>query len=818
MRLIYLSGAFLVGLYLGAAHTVVPLWAYALAFSGLLFLFLTHRFGILLLASVCLALIVAGFCRSQSWASRSAEDDLSLYNGRRAVQITGTIQGDPEILDRGVRFTLAAKEIVIDSIARPVSGKALVYTTLPPPGHVSHEYPYFRYGDALRIEGRLQTPPRYKDFDYREYLAIQGIHSIINFPESVAFISSDNGNTALAYIYRLRTALAGSLASHLPEPEASLSQAILLGIRADIPRTLSDAFSRTGTTHVLAISGQNLSIVAGLLLAFGVWLLGRRHHLHIVLALLVIWFYATLTGLIPSVVRAAIMATVFLVAELLGRPSRAAPATFLAAALMVGLQPSILSDVGFQLSFLAMLGLIYLAPRFHTAWAKLSEERLKDHWWGTLLGLVIDSLGISLAATLFTWPVIAYNFHNISLVGLPATLLLLPVLAAIILLSAATALVGLALPLVAQVMAWVAWLPLVYMVAIVEIFGRLSFASLPAQLANPTLLISYYAAMAVGIWFASNPVAHGQVIKSLAFKLAIPRSAATFNLISSRAGKWLVATLLVLASLVWMGALTAPDGRLHVSFFDPDGIGAVLIQTPDGKNILIDGGPSPEKLNTALGNRLPFWQRRLHLVVLTAPESSRLPGLIDVLRRYQVDQVLQPDTALLPTSSLPASYFEWRREIKDRSIPSVAAAAGQWVDLGKGYRLDVVHPAGQGAAGSSASVDDTRVILRVEAGKISFLLGAEVDEDKVIDLLAQHINLKSTVLQIPHPHTETFPSKMLLDAVAPQIVVAPPFPPTATPQTNASPLASTASVLTIAPSSIVEVITDGKDLWVKTDR
>lgn len=811
MKLIYLSGAFLLGLYLGFAPAVVPLWAYALAFITLLFLLLARRFRVLLLVAVCLALIVGGFWRSQTWASPSSQGDLLLYNGYGVMEVKGTIAGDPEVLDRGIRFTLDIEQVVAEGVAKPASGKVLVYTRLIPPTRTLHKYPYFRYGDVLEIKGRLETPPQYETFDYRAYLAIEGIHSIISFPERITFISP--GYDVLSYIYRLRTALAESLASHLPEPEASISQAILLGIRVNIPGALSGAFSRTGTTHILAISGQNLSILAGLLVAFGVWLLGRRYHLHILLALLIIWFYATLTGLIPSVVRAAIMATVFLVAELLGRPGRAAPATFLAAALMVGLRPSILADVGFQLSFLAMLGLIFLAPRFHAAWTKLVDERLKDRWWYAALGLTMDSLGVSLAATLFTWPVIAQTFGIVSIVGVPATILLLPVLPAIILLSAATAFTGLALPVAAQVMAWVAWLPLAYMVAIAQTFASFPFASMPAHLANPALLVSYYAAMAAGVWFASNPRAHSQLIKSLALKLAVPGSAAISYIVFYRAGKWLVAALVVLASLVWIGVLTAPDGRLHISFFDVGGAQAVLIQTPDGKNILVDGGPSPEKLNTALGSKLPFWQRRLHLVVLTAPEPSRLPGLINVLRRYQVDRVLESETRLLPQGTLPASYYEWRREIKNRSIPSTTAAAGQRVDLGSGYRLEVVYPQAHSSTASPVNADDTRAIIRVEAGQISFLLGADVDEERVKDLLAQHVILKSTVLQIPRSQTEIYSSRVLLEAAAPEVVVA----PAALSGQGTGVNQGAAQTITLEPSGTIEFITDGKGLWVKSE-
>ena len=148
----------------------------------------------------------------------------------------------------------------------------------------------------------------------------------------------------------------------LPEPQASLVQGIVLGMRDNIPTSLRTDFAQSGTTHLLAISGLHLSIVTGILLATGRWIFGRRYNIYIWLALVAIWFYAVITGMNPPVMRAAIMASLFLAADLLGRQlSVITPLTF-AGAIMVGIDPQVLWNASFQLSFLAMVGLIFVAP------------------------------------------------------------------------------------------------------------------------------------------------------------------------------------------------------------------------------------------------------------------------------------------------------------------------------------------------------------------------------------------------------------------------------------------------------------------------
>ncbi len=127
----------------------------------------------------------------------------------------------------------------------------------------------------------------------------------------------------------------------MPEPQASLAQGIILGIRTNIPASLEDDFVRSGTAHILAISGINLTIVAGILVSLGIWAFGRRRYTYIWVALSIIWLYTLLTGLHPPALRAAIMVSLFLTADFLGRQRSGIIALFLAAAIMVGINPQV---------------------------------------------------------------------------------------------------------------------------------------------------------------------------------------------------------------------------------------------------------------------------------------------------------------------------------------------------------------------------------------------------------------------------------------------------------------------------------------------
>ena len=215
--------------------------------------------------------------------------------------------------------------------------------------------PHFRYGDRLVVTGKPEDPPVFEDFDYRDYLARQGVFSTMVHP-GVELVGESEGSPLMQEILSLRNRLSRSLEQALPEPQNSMAQALLLGRRSTMPQELTQAFRDTGASHILAISGLHVGVLLGISVAFSRWLLGARRQLYLLVPLLSIWGYAALSGMSPSVQRAAVMGSIYLLGVALGRQNSIAPALAAAAAVMAAIQPGILSDVSFQLSFTAMTG------------------------------------------------------------------------------------------------------------------------------------------------------------------------------------------------------------------------------------------------------------------------------------------------------------------------------------------------------------------------------------------------------------------------------------------------------------------------------
>lgn len=481
MLLVYLSAAWLAGIWIGPSLSLPWQGAALTALSTLFLGVLWRRHQALLIAGVCLAVFLLGQARYQASTPSQGPTTLPSYNGRGPLELEGWVSAEPEIRDRTTHLRLEVSRGRVDGEWRQAEGTALV--VLP-------RYPLHAYGEVLRIMGKPEAPKPLDGFDYATYLARRGIYSVITFPK-VEVLRERGGLAPWGWLLDLKERLAGHLAQALPEPQAALAQGILLGLRASIPSELMEAFNRSGATHIIVISGYNLTLVAGYLLRAGQPLVGKRRALWLSLA--GISLYTLLVGAQPPVVRAALMAAIFILGSYLGRQKQAAIALTLAAAVMAAFQPLLLWDVSFQLSFAATAGLILLTPILQAG-----LQRLWPPPAGQPQGLagrghryLMENLAVTLGATAAVLPLLLVNFQRLPLVSPLASLLVLPALPGIMLAGALAAGLGFLAPL-GLAAGWAAWPFLAYMTAMVELLGSLPLASLEVPGFQPGLALAYY--------------------------------------------------------------------------------------------------------------------------------------------------------------------------------------------------------------------------------------------------------------------------------------------------------------------------------------
>ena len=459
LTLILISCAWVAGILLGSRLDVAPLWLLAgLAPLSAFWLF-RQRLRSLALITICLFLVLAGIVRYPGAAPLPDEGDLEFCNDSDTFEITGVITDAPEAGTKTTSLRFSVREISVEGERREVSGTALLF--VPP-------YPAYAYGDLLEISGELSTPPQLGDFDYAAYLAHRGVTATMMRPE-IELLATDQGFPPTAWLHSLRGELADALAEALPEPQASLAQGVLLGMRSGIPETVEADFARSGTAHLLAISGLHVTIIAGLVLGLAARLFGRRRHMHVWLALTAVWLYALLAGMQAPVSRAAIMASLFLIAEMLGRQRSTPTALAFAAAVMVAVNPTLLWEASFQLSFVAMLGLVVLTPHLQSLGQRATASLAGDNAQGLVaatVGYLVDNLAVTLGVIIAVWPIIAYYFGIVAWVAPLATLLALPALPWVLGSSGLAAALGAIFLPLGQAAGWIAWVFISYLIAV----------------------------------------------------------------------------------------------------------------------------------------------------------------------------------------------------------------------------------------------------------------------------------------------------------------------------------------------------------------
>ena len=324
--------------------------------------------------------------------------DLAFYRGQK-ITFRGRVCREAEVGFTNRRLTVCAPD------------RVLITTDL---------YPAYDYGDFLEVSGFLQAPQKIEDFDYERYLARYDIYSLMYYPqirrlEDGPLLSGQE--RAYRRLLDFKQELSRLMKRALPEPAAGLAGALLLGYRRGLYPETSEIFARIGLSHIVAISGTHISILGALALNF--WLaLGLHRRQALVMTLAFLFIYPFITGLSASAIRAAIMGGLAFLAVYYQRPASSPRVLLFAAALMLAFNPRLLrADLGFQLSFLALLGIIYFYP-LGEAWTNrlLEGWRLK-HDSRRFLQFIFGAANLTLAAQAAVLPIILLNFKQLSLIA-----------------------------------------------------------------------------------------------------------------------------------------------------------------------------------------------------------------------------------------------------------------------------------------------------------------------------------------------------------------------------------------------------------------
>lgn len=427
---------------------------------------------LLLCTSLVLCSFAFGLLRTEVASWQFGQSALQSQVGQ-TISFTGTVVREPESRTNSLQLTVRdAADTVLVSVDRQSS---------------------VWYGDVVTVSGRLAQPEAFttdlgRTFDYPGYLKAKGIEYTISFAE-VAVLESGQGNAFLAGLLFLKHQFMAQLEQVIPEPQVGLGEGLLLGVKQALGEDIETDFRRTGIIHIVVLSGYNVMLVVTFFMVGFSYFLSPRAR--VVAGVVAIVSFALLVGLSATVVRASIMASLLLVAQGFGRQYDVVRALFFAGAIMLLLNPYLLIyDIGFQLSFMATLGLLLITPYFESTFLT-GEKKLQ----------LTDFFLATLATQIAVLPLLLYHIGEVSLVAVVVNVLVLPVVPLAMLLTFFTGLIAFGSLAVASVVGALANLSLLYILAVAQWFGQLPFAAVSIPEFSSVQLALLYLALGGGLYF-----------------------------------------------------------------------------------------------------------------------------------------------------------------------------------------------------------------------------------------------------------------------------------------------------------------------------
>lgn len=655
----------------------------------------------------------------------------------RYVVLVGTIVEEPDVRVDKVNYIVRFEDELTGEFKNQALKGCLMVT-------VNRTGRQFSYGDRVEIEGFPSIPQESGnpgEFSYRDYLQARGIQLTLKIwnGSDIRKVGQGKINALVDSSLRFKQALSSVLQKTMSHRDAGLMDGILFGSCGQIDPVSRNDFALTGVVHILSVSGYHVALLAGLCMILAN-LAGLNRFGQAGLTIVITAVYTIMTGASPPAVRALIMAWVIILARNTGNRYDWSSSLSLAALAILGYNPLVLFNAGFQLSFLATWGIFYLAP--------LMQKRL------AFLPYVGQGVAVTLAAQIAVMPLTSYYFSYFSLVSVPANLVIVPLISLTMFTSGFAALMGLL------------WLP------VAEIINVTTGAVLQV-----VLLIAHYLAQ---LPFAIVTIRQPEIIEILSFYFLLGAVVESFRNHEIRIRlrrfwslqrQWIIVVgLASTAVLLWTSIIFSGQGYLEVTFLNIGQGDAALIKTPLGKNVVLDTGGVTNTGSSAYnpGEKIlvPFLRRKgitsIDLLLLSHAHADHIQGAIAVLQNINVKSlVVSPqfcDNA--DGAQLVNSFIRKGTEIR-------VIAGGEKVICDEKITLEAFSP----QAEASENVNNDSLVLRLGYGAFHILFTGDAELDVLQKLKASPGILAADIIKVPHHGSKNGWLKSFYQAVNPKLAV-----------------------------------------------
>ncbi|HEY3307374.1 MAG TPA: DNA internalization-related competence protein ComEC/Rec2 [Desulfuromonadaceae bacterium] len=669
---------------------------------------------------------------------------IQFFAGHSQITVEGIVGSRPAVMPDGSSFILRTEAFVKDGHAIPAENNLLVYVSSP------GDLPFER-GDRIRFSTRIGIPRVLGlpgEFDYPRFLLFQGVAAVgrVSSGDEIVLIRGAAEDSLQRRLDMIAKSLGAFIRHAVPDNEvAAVLAALLIGDQKRIPLKLTEAYTKAGVNHILSVSGFHIAIIAffivqiALLLATRFETLAIRFNLRrlvLLLSLPAMLMYLFLTGAAPATTRSVIMLIFMVLALYAERESDPINSLLAAALLLLAIHPPSLFDISFQLSFVALWGIVILVPPVMNLF-----RNMKVSWQRSLLQFVITSC----IASLVTAVPVLFIFNQASLNGILSNFVIVP------LLGYGAVLIG--------------------------------FCSLPfVYVFEPFALALLWMAGKI-VWFSNKLILLFAKLPLLQFYCVSRLDMAAFlglmislTFVANRRIKLAMCGLLPsLAILAHASAPSSADGRLHISMLSVGQAESLLIKLPDGGTMLVDGGGYLQESDKDFGQRtlVPALHKmgvhRIDRLILTHSHPDHIGGLPFVSSAFSIGEFWEA-----APGGVGKQYEQVRLNLLEKKVPMRQLAAGDKIKLGSGVSISVLSPqllpapALKSRDDHQIGLNDESLVFKLEYGNFSMLFTADAGLPAEDQMLNNRINLRSTILKVGHHGSRFSTSSKFLDQIQPK--------------------------------------------------
>lgn len=776
------------GIALGSRIPGHKLVACLLTILYLLFIIRTVIVRNTVATSPLLLFTALGYLSIQPWvAPRFPSNHVVYFLDTNPWKITGIIDATPVKFSNRQKCILRVETLSAKNVSHPVVGKIRVTIA-------GRHHDLFR-GDRVVFSSRIKSIRNFNNpggFDYKRYMAFKGVWGIAYVSERrLITLGSNSPKGVIEIIDGTRTRISDLIETSIAEKEQGVLKALIVGDKKAIPPDLREAFNRVGIGHLLAISGLHIGIVATAVFMLFRWLLSRVDFLlwhawvqkgAVVLSVIPVLLYGIISGMSPSTQRAVIMVVLFLAAFLFEREQDLINTLGLAAMLILVFHPPSLFSISFQLSFVAVVSILYGLTRIRIPRDTQMSFKKKQRLGQALKKLFYFFLA-SIFAILGTLPLVMFYFNQISLVGILTNFILVPLIGFLVVpLGLLSVLIYLLSGTLAAVCLKIAAVVLTQALMVVNLIADLPFAAVKTVTPTHFEICCYY----ILLWAILNITANnsienedekGALLAPCESHLSGPVEQ-NMRRRSTPAHVTAVVAVLILGvdAAYWCHARFL-HSDLRVTLIDVGQGTSALLELPGGYCALIDGGGFSDNRIFDVGARIVapvLWRKKIKTVdtvILTHPNTDHLNGLLYIIRHFHVKQIWANNEAVNTQS-----YSVFIKTIEKMKIHAPHYGKLRKTHNLNGLLLKILYPPKDFITRRKKEpwrkINNNSLVVKVEFGSTSFLFPGDIKRQAEKELVTTAgDDLRSTVLISPHHGSKTSSSAIFLDKVQPEFVV-----------------------------------------------